>query len=76
MNDFQLDARKWRFLDRPTAYAQSREGMAAGIKSAPLQRQFLTVKEVLSRFKDGRGVVLADDVGLGKTTVGALRIMA
>ena len=72
MNDFQLDARKWRFLDRPTAYAQSREGMAAGIKSAPLQRQFLTVKEVLSRFKDGRGVLLADDVGLGKTTVGAL----
>lgn len=72
MNDFQLDARKWRLLDRPAAYAKSREGVAAEIKSEPLQRQFITAKEILRRFKDGRGVLLADDVGLGKTTVGAL----
>lgn len=72
MNDFQIDARRWRFLDSPGAYAQSREGIAAGIKAEPLQRQFITTKEILKRFKDGRGVLLADDVGLGKTTVGAL----
>ena len=72
MNDFQIDARRWRFLDNPGAYAQSREGIAAGIKTEPLQRQFITAKEILKRFRDGRGVLLADDVGLGKTTVGAL----
>lgn len=72
MDDFQMDARKWRFLDRPAAYANSREGVAAKIKAEPLQRQFITAKEILKRFKDGHGVLLADDVGLGKTTVGAL----
>ena len=72
MNDFQIDARKWQFLNNPETYAKSAQGIAAGIKPEPLQRQFITVKEILKRFQDGRGVLLADDVGLGKTTVGAL----
>ncbi len=72
MNDFQIDARKWQFLNNPETYANSAQGIAAGIKPEPLQRQFITVKEILKRFQDGRGVLLADDVGLGKTTVGAL----
>lgn len=69
MDDLQIDARKWRFLDNPAGYIHGKEST---FKIEPLKRQFLTAKEILSRFKDGRGVLLADDVGLGKTTVGAL----
>jgi ERCC4-related helicase len=69
MADFQLDARKWRFLDNPAKYL---ERETAGLKIEPLARQFKTAKEILLRLKDGRGVLLADDVGLGKTTVSAL----
>lgn len=69
MEDFQLDARKWRFLDTPARYL---EGETGGLELEPLTRQFKTAKEILARLADGRGVLLADDVGLGKTTVGAL----
>lgn len=68
MTDFQLDARKWRFLDKPNGYDPGE----VTFKKEPLKRQFKTAKEVLWRFKEGCGVLLADDVGLGKTTVGAL----
>lgn len=67
MNDFTLDGRKWRFLDNPVKYAENSDFIVE-----PLSRQFKTVKEILIRFQGGRGVLLADDVGLGKTTVGAL----
>src|SRR4051812_31101134 len=69
MDDFQLDARRWRFLDNAARYIERETG---GLEIAPLTRQFKTAKEILSRLADGRGVLLADDVGLGKTTVGAL----
>jgi superfamily II DNA or RNA helicase len=69
MADFRMDARRWRFLDAPDRYI---EGGAAGLELEPLTRQFKTAKEVLNRFANRRGVLLADDVGLGKTTVGAL----
>ncbi|MDP2345577.1 MAG: SNF2-related protein [Deltaproteobacteria bacterium] len=38
----------------------------------PTRRQMATALEILRRMKTQRGVLLADDVGLGKTTVGAL----
>jgi hypothetical protein len=69
MNDFQIDARRWRFLDSPDRYIEHKTG---GLQIEPLRRQFKTAKEILLRLADGRGVLLADDVGLGKTTVGAL----
>lgn len=69
MDDFQIDARKWRFLDNPARYIERETG---GLEVEPLTRQFKTAKEILSRLASGRGVLLADDVGLGKTTVGAL----
>jgi MoxR-like ATPase len=69
MDDFRLDARRWRFLDSPEEYIERETG---GLKIEPLARQFKTAKEILSRLADGRGVLLADDVGLGKTTVSAL----
>ena len=68
-----LDGRKWKFLDNPQKYAEG-----SGLEEASLIRQFKAAKEILRRFQpdrdfpEGRGVLLADDVGLGKTTVGAL----
>jgi superfamily II DNA or RNA helicase len=69
MDDFQIDACKWRFLDNPKGYIERKTG---GLEIEPLKRQFKTTKEILSRIAGGRGVLLADDAGLGKTTVGAL----
>ncbi|AKJ05196.1 helicase-like protein [Archangium gephyra] len=69
MDDFQIDARRWRFLDNPARYIERETG---GLQVEPLARQFKTAKEILSRLAGGSGVLLADDVGLGKTTVGAL----
>ncbi|HEX4079311.1 MAG TPA: SNF2-related protein [Rhizomicrobium sp.] len=69
MDDFQIDARRWRFLDNPARYIERETG---GLQVEPLTRQFKTAKDILSRLASGRGVLLADDVGLGKTTVGAL----
>ena len=69
MNGFQIDARRWRFLDNPARYIEHERG---GLQVEPLTRQFKTAKEILARLASGRGVLLADDVGLGKTTVGAL----
>lgn len=69
MDDFRLDARRWRFLDDPSRYLERETG---GLKLEPLKRQFATARNILKRLRDGRGVLLADDVGLGKTTVGAL----
>jgi superfamily II DNA or RNA helicase len=69
MDDFKMDARKWRFLSEPEVYIQSGTG---GLEVEPLKRQFKTAKNILQRFADGHGVLLADDAGLGKTTVGAL----
>ncbi|MGY4573742.1 SNF2-related protein [Bradyrhizobium sp. USDA 3256] len=69
MDDFQIDARRWRFLETPDRYI---EGETGGLELEPLTRQFKTAREILNRLAAGRGVLLADDVGLGKTTVGAL----
>lgn len=69
MDGFRLDARRWRFLDNPARYIECESG---GLHVEPLARQFKTAKEILARLASGRGVLLADDVGLGKTTVGAL----
>jgi hypothetical protein len=69
MDGFQMDARCWRFLDNPARYIEHESG---GLQVEPLTRQFKTAKEILARLASGRGVLLADDVGLGKTTVGAL----
>jgi hypothetical protein len=69
MDDFKIDAACWRFLDDPAEYLKQ---AAPNLKLEPLARQFKTTREILARLANGRGVLLADDVGLGKTTIGAL----
>jgi SNF2-related domain/Helicase conserved C-terminal domain len=70
MVDFKIDSRKLKFLNDPEKYIKVEPN--SGLQKAPLTRQFKTAKAILERFKNGHGVLLADDVGLGKTTVGAL----
>lgn len=69
MDNFRIDGRRWRFLNRPHLYIERADG---GLLLEPLTRQIKTAKEILDRFTHGQGVLLADDVGLGKTTVGAI----
>jgi ERCC4-related helicase len=78
MDDFHIDLRRTRFLDDPNSYLEraqhlaSSEGEGRRLQLAPLERQFKTAKAILERFRQGQSVLLADDVGLGKTTVAAL----
>ena len=73
-----IRANQWRFLSDPDQYVRASKGSSRELAPESTRRQFLTAKEILSRIAatDGleaqRGVLLADDVGLGKTTVAAL----
>ncbi len=69
---WSLDARKWKFLTRPKAYCDESRNEVRPLKTAPTRRQFETARKILKRFQQESGVLLADDVGLGKTTIGAL----
>src|ERR1017187_1956294 len=71
-----LSANQWQFLSYPDQY------VAASTKRELIpestKRQFVTARDILARLdgsygQDARkGVLLADDVGLGKTPVAAL----
>jgi ERCC4-related helicase len=69
-----FSATQWRFLSNPQKYVNASEWMA--LEST--MRQFLTAEDILARLGGccgqvaRKGVLLADDVGLGKTTVAAL----
>jgi len=71
-------AAQWRFLTNPQKYEKASQTTERHLAQESIQRQFLTAEDILARFGDcyGRkackGVLLADDVGLGKTTVAAL----
>ncbi len=75
-----LGANQWKFLDRAEKYILASDATKQGRKLSPAstQRQFETAAEILKRLTGSantecqRGVLLADDVGLGKTTVAAL----
>jgi hypothetical protein len=74
-----IRARDWGFLTRPEEYvtASLKPGSARALSPASTARQFRSAIEALRRFSgaDGSakaGLLLADDVGLGKTTVAAL----
>jgi len=70
-----LSATQWRFLSNAQKYVDASGGR---LLLESTRRQFLTARDILARL-DGcngesprSGVLLADDVGLGKTTVAAL----
>ncbi|MPS82136.1 MAG: DEAD/DEAH box helicase [Achromobacter sp.] len=74
-----MDARTWRFLRAENAagyietYEKQRKEGWKHLELATTKRQFRTARDILTRLKSGtRGVLLADDVGLGKTTVATL----
>jgi len=74
-----LSAKQWQFLSAPPdryVEASTRAGRRLVLEST--RRQFLTARDILARLNGSngeearRGILLADDVGLGKTTVAAL----
>ena len=73
-----LSARQWKFLSDSDRFVEAAENTERRLIPESTHRQFLTVADILARLngsfgeKAVRGVLLADDVGLGKTTVGAL----
>ena len=70
-----LSANQWKFLSAPDKYVAQSDRMLVKVST---RRQFLTARDILTRLngsngaKACRGILLADDVGLGKTTVAAL----
>ena len=72
-----LDGRGWRFLQYPDSYCNASRNSNRPLELEPTSRQFATANAILSRLtgvgaRQVGGVLLADDVGLGKTTVAAL----
>jgi len=73
-----LSATQWRFLSNHEKYVEESASAERQLQLESTERQFLTARDILARL-DGccgevqrQGVLLADDVGLGKTTVAAL----
>jgi hypothetical protein len=72
-----LKATSWQFLSNPKKYVgESKSSDRPLVEEST--RQFRTARDILARLNGSlglpaiRGVLLADDVGLGKTTVAAL----
>lgn len=73
-----LHARQWQFLSAPDAYIKATADTGRPLAPESARRQFVTAADILARLNGSfgepprRGLLLADDVGLGKTTVAAL----
>jgi len=73
-----LTANQWQFLSSPDKYVEASQRSGRKLVSESTRRQFLTAHDILARLNGSygqevrRGILLADDVGLGKTTVAAL----
>lgn len=71
-------ANQWRFLSNPQKYVDASQNVQRPLALESTRRQFLTAEDILARLggccgqEVRKGVLLADDVGLGKTTVAAL----
>ena len=70
-----LNRNAWRFLDRAdpyvAAFTQANEE-SRPLLIEPARRQLKTAAAILDRLRSQRGVLLADDVGLGKTAIAAI----
>lgn len=73
---FKVQAKWFKIFGNASDYLECGVGQPDGdvavLKPVPLDRQLVTAREILYRIRHQRGVLLADDVGLGKTTVAAL----
>lgn len=73
-----LKATSWQFLSSPERYVDKSQDSERPLAEESTRRQFRTARDILARLNGShglpaiRGVLLADDVGLGKTTVAAL----
>lgn len=73
-----LSANQWQFLSNPDRYVEASNLSGPRLVLETTRRQFLTARDILARLngsyglKERRGILLADDVGLGKTAVAAL----
>ena len=75
-----LNALAWQFLSKPERYVAASALSERPLVPTSTARQFRTARDILLRLNGStaygiaarKGVLLADDVGLGKTTVGAL----
>src|SRR5438309_8768783 len=73
-----LSAKQWQFLNAPDRYVEASKLADRPLVHESTRRQFLTARDILARLNGSngeearRGILLADDVGLGKTTVAAL----
>lgn len=73
-----FSATQWRFLSNPQKYVDASQSSDRPLSLESTKRQFLTAFDILARLggccdqQPRKGVLLADDVGLGKTTVAVL----
>ena len=73
-----LLANQWQFLSAPDRYVAVSNRLGHKLLLESTRRQFLTARDILARLNGSyggearRGILLADDVGLGKTAVAAL----
>jgi hypothetical protein len=73
-----LSANQWQFLAKPDRYVEVSGSSDRPLHPSSTRRQFRTARAILERLNGShgqpaqKGVLLADDVGLGKTTVAAL----
>lgn len=73
-----LRAQQWQFLTNPDAYIRASADGGRVLAADSTRRQFDTAADILVRLNGSlgerarRGLLLADDVGLGKTAVAAL----
>lgn len=78
IKSLDLIADHWKFLSRPDKYILAASGGDRQLVPASTRRQFQTAGDILGRLNGSeeseprRGILLADDVGLGKTTIAAL----
>lgn len=78
IESLEISANQWRFLKNPEGYVDESQETDRPLVLESTRRQFLTAEDVLARLagsynqKPRKGILLADDVGLGKTTVAAL----
>ena len=78
IDSMNLTAKNWQFLSRPESYVKASADNGRRLDPNSTPRQFQTARDILARLNGSfrlepcRGILLADDVGLGKTTVAAL----